>query len=363
MRKVLVYDLHASESGALSILMDLYDDVARQKHENALWHFIVSTPLLNSTSHITYNRFPWVKKSWFHRFYFEHFKSQKEISDFKPDLLFSLQNFGVKGYKGKQLVYLHLPFILADYRFRIKRDGIRLWLYQNIIKYFIWDSYKNVDMIIVQTEWMKKALASKAKISLGKIRIVYPKINIDSIVQYKDSQDCRKLFFFPATAFAYKNHLLILEACEWLKQQNICDFKIIFTLNVNGKTGYEKRLVDYVNTHNLTNIEFCGMISREQVFNLYSRSVLLFPSLVESFGMPLLEARLSGSIVLAAQTPFAEEILEGYGNGYFYKGDDNRQLALLMKDVIQGQIKYDNNYVTTINKSNSESLLDILKTI
>lgn len=361
MKKILIYDLHASESGALSILMDLYDDVVRKEDKNVVWDFIVSTPLLNSTSHIASKRFPWVKKSWLHRFFFEHFYSKKIIENMAPDVLLSLQNFGVKNYKGKQLVYLHLPFVLTDYRFEIKRDGIRLWLYQNIIKYFIWNSYNDVDMVIVQTEWMKRTLLSKAKISLDKIRIVYPKINLDSINQYKDNQIHRKVFFFPATAFAYKNHFLILEACEWLKRQHICDFKVIFTLNSKGKTGYEKRLVDYIKTYNLTNIEFCGMIGREQVFELYSRSVLLFPSLVESFGMPLLEARFSGSFVLSARTPFAEEILKGYSNGYFYSGDDSRQLALLMKDVMSGQIIYDDNYIPAIDKSNNESLLDILE--
>lgn len=360
MKKILIYDLHASESGALSILMDLYD-AARKENKDVLWNFIVSTPQLNSTAYIASKRFPWVKKSWLHRFFFEHFSSKKIIENIAPDILLSLQNFGVKNYKGKQLVYLHLPFILTDYKFGIKRDGIRLWFYQNILKYFIWNSYKHVDMVIVQTEWMKRALVSKAKISGGKICIVYPKINIDSINQYKDNQNSRKVFFFPATAFAYKNHILILEACEWLKRQNICDFKVVFTLNFNGRTEYEKRLVDYIKTYNLTNIEFCGMISREQVFDLYSHSVLLFPSLVESFGMPLLEARLSGSIILSAKTPFAAEILNGYSNSYFYDDDDSQRLALLMKDVMSGKISYDNNCIRTIDKLNDESLLDVLE--
>lgn len=58
-------------------------------------------------------------------------------------------------------------------------------------------------------------------------------------------------------------------------------------------------------------------MKREVVFEMYSKSVLVFPSFVESFGMPLLEARMSNSVILASDQNFSREILKDYNNAYF----------------------------------------------
>ena len=42
--KILVYDLHASESGALAILDDFYSQVLNCPDKNIEWIFVVSTP-------------------------------------------------------------------------------------------------------------------------------------------------------------------------------------------------------------------------------------------------------------------------------------------------------------------------------
>ena len=47
-------------------------------------------------------------------------------------------------------------------------------------------------------------------------------------------------------------------------------------------------------------IRFVGMMSREDLFAQYARSVLVFPSYIETIGLPLLEARSVGAPILAA---------------------------------------------------------------
>ena len=81
-----------------------------------------------------------------------------------------------------------------------------------------------------------------------------------------------------------------------------------------------------------------GKLSREDVMVKYQSSTLVFPSYLESFGYPLAEARMMGAIVLAADTPFSREILDGYENAHFFPFDMPERLAELMEAVVKGEI-------------------------
>ena len=115
MDTVLVYDLHASENGALAILKDFYEDAINQKNIN--WVFIVSNAKISKAHNVQVLSYPWVKKSWFHRLFFQFFIEKKIIKEFKPSILLSLQNFPGSWFKGKQMVYLHQAIFVTDLKF------------------------------------------------------------------------------------------------------------------------------------------------------------------------------------------------------------------------------------------------------
>ena len=89
-------------------------------------------------------------------------------------------------------------------------------------------------------------------------------------------------------------------------------------------------------------VECVGRIPYEQVLENYRSSTLVFPSYIESFGYPLAEARMVGTIVLAADTPFAREILAGYPNAYFFSSAKTEELVILMNQVLTGTIERKN---------------------
>jgi len=60
---------------------------------------------------------------------------------------------------------------------------------------------------------------------------------------------------------------------------------------------------------------------------MYAKSILVFPSYVESFGLPLLEAKLTGTYIIASDTPFCREILNGYDNVEFFEEMDYKKLG------------------------------------
>ena len=313
---VLIYDVHASESGALAILDDLYNQIKEYGDESVKWVFAVSTPEYKSTRNIIVNRFPWVKKNWGYRYYFDTITTRGILKKYNPDIVFSLQNKGINIFHGKQMVYLHLPFILTDHRFNIRIDGKKLWLYQNVISKSIFKSLRKVDMTIVQTQWMKEALVKKAHVEEERIVIQQPDISSNEIGQYIDTPDNRKRFFYPATAFTYKNHLTLLKAFRYAQDKGLNNYQLILTIR-EDENDYTRRLSQYV-ADNKLNVLFGGTITRNEVFKLYCKSVLVFPSYVESFGLPLLEARITGAPIIASDTPFCHEILDGYSRVIFF---------------------------------------------
>ena len=322
---IMIYDVHASESGALAILDDLYKQIRNYSDKSVKWVFIVSTPEYEETKEITVRRFPWVKRNWGYRYYFDTVTTRKLLKEFKPDKVFSLQNKGIDFYKKEQLVYLHLPFILTDHKFDIKVDGKKLWAYQNIISKSIFKSLRKVDMTIVQTEWMKEALVNKAGVNADKIVVQQPDIKCNDIKDFIDCPENRKRIFYPATAFTYKNHLTLLKALNYATEKGLKDYEVIFTIRPD-ENAYTQNLYKYATEHNL-NVEFNGPIPREKVFEMYARSILVFPSYVESFGLPLLEAKLSGTYIMASDTPFCHEILDGYDKAEFFEELDYKKLG------------------------------------
>lgn len=72
-----------------------------------------------------------------------------------------------------------------------------------------------------------------------------------------------------------------------------------------------------------------------EVMKEYTRSVLLFPSYIETFGLPLLEARMSGSPILASDCPFSHEILDDYDGVSYFDPFRPEELAALMKQCLE----------------------------
>lgn len=313
--KILIYDVHASESGALAILDDLYKKIFYDSSKNQ-YMFVVSTPEYEEKDNIRVERYPWVKKGWVHRFYFDTITTRKILKRFNPDMVFSLQNKGISAFPGEQFVYLHLPFILCDYRFKLRRDGKRLWLYQNVLKWSIFHSLRFATKVIVQTEWMKNALAEKTKINSDRIIVKTPDITMNQIGKFANTSENRKRFFYPATAFNYKNHFTLLKAVKYAVEKGLDSYEVHFTIR-KDENKYTQKLYEYVQKNEL-NVHFNGVIAREKVFEMYTQSVLLFPSFVESFGLPLLEAKLSDCYVIACDCPFSKEILNGYNKAFFF---------------------------------------------
>lgn len=332
--RILVNDIAASKTGALSILQDFYGYIRENDTENE-WIFLLSDHYLEETDRISVRVIDDVKKGWLHRLRFDLLSGKKIVSALKPDVYFSMQNTLPKGYRGKQAVYVHQPLgFQKTRRFSFFQSREREYaIYQHLIGRMINASIRRADLTIVQTEWMRDAVIKATRVAPQKVHKVLPQL--PDLSAYAGSVDCVPgEFFYPSGNILYKNHALLYEAAKLLHAEGIRDFVIHVTLTKEELTGNLASPSEEILQH----FDCMGRIEREEVCRMYQKSVLLFPSYIETFGYPPAEAAVIGTIVLASDCPFCREVLNGYPNGYYFDPFRAEELAARMKDVIAGRI-------------------------
>lgn len=112
-----------------------------------------------------------------------------------------------------------------------------------------------------------------------------------------------------------------------------------FHLNIVGEIkdkNYNKSLTKYINDHHLQNhISFMGRVSDDKLNDLYKRSeIFVFPSLLEGYGIVLIEAMNHGLPIVAfnnSAIPFT--IKDGY-NGLLAENKSSVSLAGKIKELV-----------------------------
>ncbi len=332
--RIVVNDIAASKTGALSILKDFYSYIQENDTEKE-WILLLSDSYLEETDRISIRLIPDVKKGWLHRLKFDLFDGKKVLKELHPDVFFSMQNTLVKGWRGYKALYVHQPLgYQKTKRFSfLKKQEREYAVYQHLIGRLIDSSVKKADVTIVQTEWMRKAVLEKTKADPAKVVKILPTIS-DIEPGSENADPAGNVFFYPSGNISYKNHSLLYKAAALLLAKGITDFQIRVTLTKEELLGHLKDPKEDV----LECFACLGRIEREEVLKEYRQGVLVFPSYIETFGYPPAEASAAGTIVLASDCPFCHEVLADYPNGYYFDPFDAKALAELMERVIKGKI-------------------------
>lgn len=324
MLRIVVLATAATSRGALTVLQSLHRHVveSQQTHE---WIFITSHDAVASTPTVRTRILSAPKRSWIHRLVFEFLQAARQVNALHPDVVFSLQNTLPFGLRGRSAVYVHQPIPFQSHRsFSLRKRGERrLAIYQHAMGPFIRCSIARADLTIVQTRWMKNAIIAPARVSPDRVKVVSPSLSdlgvASSCLPFRPVR-----FIYPTSQLVYKNNECIYAACSILASGGITDFSVIMTLEGLPPSPQ---------------VEFVGHISREDVLNVLRDSTLIFPSYIETYGLPLAEARALGSLVLVAECEYAREVMDGYPRAHFFDPSRPDELATLMEGVIRGRLR------------------------
>lgn len=307
------------------------------------------------------------KKQWTKRLLWDAFGMKKWSKDhlIYPDKIISLQNTPVRFGKGTtQIVYLHTSIPFVSYNWSIKKQNERkLWFYKNIYPFFIKMFLNKRCEFIVQTNWLKRKMPSFLGIHKDLIHVIKPNVSLDQLTASTSANANpfpeNKLFFYPAMDYVYKNHITILKALVIIKDSNYILYKkikVIFTLDT------ESLIYDEAIKLGVTDaIEFVGSISFNDVLKYYSiSSTILFPSFIETVGLPLIEAGHLNKFIICADEEYSREALENYGGVKFVTSTDPEQWAeAIVSSVENGVMNYRFNNAT--NTDSWKSFFEIVK--
>lgn len=320
--RIVVIATAASTGGAVTILQSLRDSAAKDNSQHT-WKFLISSKQIEPGPGVEIALVKWPKSTWIHRLYFEFF-GKKTLERFHPDVVVSLQNTLPLGLTCPTVLYIHQPLPFdQSIRFKLISRDYKLAIYQRFIGRLICSSARRASSVIVQTKWIKESVSELSGVDPEIIKIIPPEVDVLADVPNLPEAKLQTNFFYPTSNSKYKNIELLAAATDVLMERESDSFTVEATTN-----GLEL-------SQNITQI---GVLSRQETHKRIANSVLVFPSLSESYGLPLMEARILNSIILAADLPYAHEVLEGYENAYFFSPTDPADLVDLMTKVLSDEI-------------------------
>ena len=188
--------------------------------------------------------------------------------------------------------------------------------------------------LIVQQQWIRHEF-SKMFVFLEKRIIVARPENenmlTDGISAATETTNDVYTFFFPALPRVFKNHDVVCEAAGILELRGVKNVKIILTID-GTENGYAKYIRE--RDSGISSIEFSGFIPKDRMLKTYKNvNCLLFPSKVETWGLPLSEFKIYDKPMLVADLPYAHETTSGAHYVSFFNPDDADKLANKMESL------------------------------
>jgi hypothetical protein len=212
--------------------------------------------------------------------------------------------------RGRTIVFLQNrnlvdPISLRDFKLK---QSIRIVI-ERVLSYIF---RSRVDEYIVQTDSFKRDLETWYKRSnLAGIPIVtvLPFMEFDEFSCFSTLDKSRRQydFIYVADGLAQKNHLALFDAWEILADKN-CFPSLAITLPVSEMDLLER--VSLLQEQGLKIVNL-GWLSHTDILLTYNDSrALIFPSLRESFGLPLVEASKLKIPILASEMDYVYDVCE-----------------------------------------------------
>lgn len=343
MKNIIVNTSATRTSGALSIYRQFISHLPQYIGGHRYYIFVDSSMNQPPIDGVTYIRDD--EHSLFHRLWWDYagLKRWLKKCGITPDAVVSLQNTGVS-VPCRQIIYYHQPLPFYDRKWRIWKSAERvMYLYKHFYPYFVKRTLTPETQVVVQIPFIKRAFAERYAFPAERISILFPDvetIDVERIVSYLANAS-HIHFIYPATAAPYKEHRTLVEAVMILREKHpqlVKRIRIHLTLQPFdapvlyrriGKYGLQKQFV------------FDGTMPHDRLLSLYKAAQgLLFPSTIETLGLPLLEAAAFGLPVLVSDLDYAHDVLGDYAGARYVGSYDFGGWATAMEQVCTDKPRY-----------------------
>ena len=158
---------------------------------------------------------------------------------------------------------------------------------------FYQDIVKKVEKVVCISDYTKETFCDKYGYPLDRAQTIYIAIQNrfdkedDKVLDKLDIRG-KKYIVYPANFWEHKNHKLLLNAFAMYAHEHR-DMKLVLTGNPLEQADYYKDLLKAMKIDDLTVIT--GYVTNEELYSILKNAQgLIYPSLFEGFGIPVVEA-------------------------------------------------------------------------
>ena len=342
MKNIVVSAASLRMGGAVTIYNQFLEHLKEEIGDNQYFIFVnkvLQQPKIDGVRYYVIDIEARKKRNWFDN---QGCKEILQQEEFCADAVISLQNTAVCCLHGlPQLVYYHqpLPFFKKEWN-PFKKDERSKFIYKYFYLHFVKKSIDENVQFVVQTEFLKQGLVKRLNIDESRVYVCFPDVELPdaaNISPYPFVENTRN-FIFPSLYSPHKSHIVLLKALEILKlKTDINKVRLYITVSKEEAPA----LYEFVERNCLSeNVIFMGKIPYQETLRLYkSADALLFPSTIETLGLPLIEAASFGLKIIAPDVDYAHEVLEGYEGVQYAMADDAEAWATSVLNILDQKRK------------------------
>jgi hypothetical protein len=371
--KVLINMISLFQAGPKTVALGYLEGIADYVSINNTVDFLLLLPNvedlkarandlgLYNTCKILEVQYPFIKPRFIFKLFYDHIYTAYIAAKFNVNYIFMTANFASLFTRRKQLVLFHNIHYLQTHNpfssFAQKRK------YSLEKKLFFFTLRYKEPIYLVQLNCIKEELVAHVDKKRIYVHKMIPPVSDFQCKQdkYEDVKQSLTLFkhykklFLPAKFHPNKNFWLIVNLADYIFNQNL-QIRIFLTLDANDYLFLLKEK-EYLREI-IINI---GFINYSEIKCFYKNmDALLYPSISESYGFPIVEAVLSNIKVILPKTEFAEELIKE--NGYFFDINNFETLYLAVDDFITDKKEIFSSENFNFNwKSNIEQIINIFE--
>ena len=363
-KKVIVVSaVNLRKGGTLTILRDCLQYLSSALTNRYRVVALVHNKKLCDYPDIEYIEMPETVKGWGKRLWCEYVTMHRISKQLSPVYLWlSLHDTSPRVFADRQAVYCQTSFPFFKWHWRDFKMDFKIPLFAMFTRFAYQVNVHSNKYLVVQQNWLREGFSKMLGVNKSKFIVAPPQKKTSFVEGERISKDLFT-FFFAATSDCHKNFETLCEAARLLENEvGKHRFKVVLTIN-----GQENKYAHWLlgKWGKVDSIDFMGFMSRERLYGYYqSADCLVFPSRIETWGLPISEFMETGKPMLLADLPYAHETAAGSCKTAFFDVENTKDLKNMMKKLLNGDESFlDNVESSTLEEPQAESwknLFDLL---
>ena len=336
-RTIVISAVNIRKGGTLTILRQCLEYLSQYAvNEKCRIVALVCSKDLAYFPNIEYIEIPWSVKSWILRIWCEYVTMYRISRSLSPIYLWlSLHDTTPNVLAERQAVYCQTSFPFMRCRLQDWKFDYKIAIFSMLTKFVYRINIKKNIYLVVQANWLRNKFSNMFGIKPSKFIVSPPKSPIRIVLKNKDKNRSIVQFLFASTPDCHKNFEVLCNAAHLLEQEiGPNRFKVVLTIS-GDENKYARWL--YRKWGSIMSIKFIGFQNKEKLYKYYEQSdCLVFPSRVETWGLPISEFAQFDKPMLLADLPYAYETAAGSKYVAFFNPESPEDLKTKMRMIVEG---------------------------